>query len=76
MSTTLRKCFGVLGKTLCPRRWLCMRFVEIDKAENLSSDTYFSPKEVYPHCQDYLSLPVGDNNDNWRSKRPSSGLPG
>jgi hypothetical protein len=69
MTTTLRKCPGVafkaskktfvLQETICPRRWFCLRFVDLDHTtdQDLTEISFLSPKEVYPMCEDYLSVP-------------------
>ena len=69
MSTTLRKCPGVafkahartllLSEEVCPRRWWCMRYVEVDKLPDpeVTSISFLAPKEVYPFCEHYLSRP-------------------
>lgn len=75
MATSLRKCPGVafkahaktllLSEEVCPRRWWCMRFVEVDKLaeSDVTSITFLAPKEVYPFCEHYLSVPKEVSDD-------------
>lgn len=70
MTMTLRKCPGlvfkatkksfVLQEVVCPRRESCLRYFELDKLikeRNLTEVSFLSPKEVYPMCEDYLTVP-------------------